>query len=108
MIKAGFAAPGIRRRLSGLPELVQEQESCWREDKQTGVREVVRAAAGWQKPGHSSRSIPSRYRKYPLASPAAPSRSSDKRRCERSVRTGAKVPRAAFLRDCRKCLQTLE
>ena len=40
--------------------LAQGQESCWREDTRTSAQEAARAAAGWQKPFHSSHSIPNR------------------------------------------------
>ena len=36
------------------------QESCWREDRRTDVREAARDAAGLRKPIHSSHSTPNR------------------------------------------------
>ena len=53
----------VKRRLSGSQKLAQGQESCWREDRQTGVREVERAGAGRRKPVRLSHSIPSRQRR---------------------------------------------
>src|ERR1700722_1106275 len=98
----------FKRRLLSSQEPAWGLESCWREDSQTGVREVAPAAAARQKPFHSSRSIPNRRRKHPSAFRAVLQRPSDTRRCGRSAQRAAQELREVSLRDCHKCLQTLE
>jgi hypothetical protein len=103
--RAGLSRMAVKRRRWGGGDWHGDEKFTGEKIVVQSVREGVHAAVGRQRPIHWFHSIPRRSLNSWLAIPGDRRLSSDRRKCGRSRRRGARGLRDSFLRACRRCLQ---